>query len=306
MFKVSSFYKFFSIPKAELKKRQLEIRAKGKNLKITGLALISEEGLNATFCGKEQQIEILKKELCQLFNQNFFWKEAGSPIPAFKRLSVKIKKDIINIGRPCPAPQKRKGHLSPQEWEEKLKHKAQVLDVRNAYEVELGRFQEAIDLNIDSFQQFSKKLDKLNLNKEKDTLIYCTGGIRCEKAIEVMKDKGFQKVYQLEGGILNYLKEFPNSHFKEECFVFDQRVALNQKLEMGKKYSLCPHCGQPGEQAISCKRCEKPAVICKICQKKSAHYETCSKNCAYHFKQGHICRKKYKIPSLDSSQTHKP
>ena len=301
MFKVSSFYKFFAIPKTELQKRQLEVRAKGKNLTITGLALISKEGLNATFCGSEKSIEILKKELSQLFNQSFFWKDTNSPIPAFKRLSVKIKKDIINIGKPCSAPAKKKASLSPEEWEEKLKNKAQILDVRNTYEVELGRFQGAIDLNIDHFQQFSKKLDQFKLSKEKETLIYCTGGIRCEKALKVMKDKGFQKVYQLKGGILNYLKEFPNSYFEKECFVFDHRVSLNQNLEMVGTYSLCPHCGQPGNQATSCKHCEKPCVICKTCQKKSVHYETCSKNCAYHFKQGHICRKKYKATPISKN-----
>ena len=294
MFKISSFYKFFPIQKEELKTWQLNIVKICKDLQIKGLILISEEGLNTAFCGKEPAIEQLKKELSSFFNQSFFWKDSYSPIPAFKRLAVKIKKEIINIGRECHAPAKKNGHLSPQEWEEKLKSEVQILDVRNTYEVELGRFQEAKDLGIDTFQDFSNKLEKLEINKEKDTLIYCTGGIRCEKAIEIMKDKGFQKVYQLEGGIFNYLKKFPNSHFKEECFVFDQRVSLNQKLEMGRKYSLCPHCGQPGELAISCKRCNRPCIICKKCQKKSVNYETCSKNCAYHFKQRHVCRKKYK------------
>ena len=296
MFKVSSFYKFFPIEESALKQRKSNITEKGRQLKITGLALISSEGLNAAFCGNEKPIEILKKDLKRLFKQDFFWKDSYSPVSAFKRLSVKIKKEIINIGQMRPTLFEKNGHLSPQEWEEKLKNKAQVLDVRNNYEVELGRFQGAKDLDIDSFQEFAKKLDALNINKKKETLIYCTGGIRCEKAIEVMKDKGFQKVYQLEGGILNYLKEFPNSQFKEECFVFDHRVSLNQNLLASKKYTLCPHCGQPGDHAISCKRCEKPCVICKKCHKKASHYKTCSKNCAYHFKQGHICRKKYKLP----------
>ena len=297
MFKVSSFYKFFPIKKEELKKQQLNIIHSCKQLKIKGLVLISEEGLNTSFCGRENSMEQFKKELSALFKQNFIWKDSYSPVLAFKRLSVKIKKEIINIGQECQASSENNGHLSPQEWEEKLKNSAQILDVRNKYEVELGRFQGAKDLDIDTFQEFAKKLDKLTINKEKDTLIYCTGGIRCEKAIELMKDKGFQKVYQLDGGILNYLKEFPNSHFEDECFVFDHRVSLNQNLEMGKKYSLCPHCGQPGDLAISCQHCEKPCVICKKCQKKSVHYETCSKNCSYHFKQGHVCRKKYKALS---------
>ena len=296
MFKITSFYKFFSIEKEKLKALKLDITKSCKKLKIKGLALISEEGLNASFCGNPANIEQLKKELSSLFNQDFFWKDSVSSIPAFKRLAVKIKKDIINIGSPCPAPLGKNRHLSPQEWEKKLKGNVQLLDVRNNYEVELGRFQGAKDLDLDTFQEFSSQLNKLKINKKKDTLIYCTGGIRCEKAIEIMKDKGFQKVYQLDGGILNYLKQFPNSHFEKECFVFDHRVSLNQQLEVGQKYSLCPHCGQPGDQTISCKYCEKPCIICKKCQKKRVQYETCSKNCAYHFKQGHVCRKKYKAP----------
>ncbi|MCY4321741.1 MAG: rhodanese-like domain-containing protein [Bdellovibrionaceae bacterium] len=296
MFKISSFYKFFPIKKENLKQKKSNITKSCKDLKIKGLVLISEEGLNATFCGKEKEIENLKTKLTFLFNQDFFWKDSYSSLPAFKRLSVKIKKEIINIGieQNHLTPFKNNGQLSPQKWQYKLKQKVQILDVRNNYEVALGRFEGAKYLDMDTFQEFSKKLDQLKIDKEKETLLYCTGGIRCEKAIELMKEKGFQKLYQLEGGILNYLKEFPNSHFKEECFVFDHRVSVNQNLEMGKKYSLCPHCGQPGKLAISCKHCDKPTVICKICQKKAIHYETCSKNCAYHFKKGHICRKKYK------------
>ena len=294
MFKVSSFYKFFPLQTNELKQQSVNIANLCKELQIKGLVLISAEGLNGSFCGREREIRQLKKKISFLFKQDFFWKDSDSPIQAFKRLTVKIKKEIINIGRERPSPYENNGHLSPQEWEEKLKGSVQVLDVRNNYEVELGRFQGAKDLGLGAFQEFSEKLDTLKINKEKDTLIYCTGGIRCEKAIEIMKDKGFQKIYQLNGGILNYLKEFPNSHFEEECFVFDHRVSLNQKLEIGGKYSLCPHCGQPGDQAVSCKHCEKPCVICKKCQKKSIHHKTCSKNCAYHFKQGHICRKKHK------------
>ena len=300
MFKVSSSYKFFPIEKSALKQKKSDIIAKSKELNIRGLVLISSEGLNASFCGSENSIETLKKQLSSLFKQDFFWKDSDSPVPAFKRLSVKIKKEIINIGKECSATCEKKETLSPQDWEEKLKNKAQILDVRNNYEIELGRFEGAKDLNLDTFQEFEKKIDHSDINKEKETLIYCTGGIRCEKAIEIMKDKGFQKVYQLEGGILNYLKKFPNSQFKEECFVFDQRVSLNQDLSVSKKYSLCPHCGQPGDKPITCKHCGKSAVICKKCQKIDEHYETCSKNCAYHFKQGHVCRKKHKAVSSAS------
>ena len=297
MLKVTSFYKFFSIKKKQLEECRKELLKTARSLNIRGLVLIGEEGLNVTLCGKEKQLEDCKKYINHLFKESFFWKDSYCEKWNFKRLSVKIKKEIINAGTNCAWPKGKNGHLSPKEWEHKLKSKVQILDVRNTYEVEIGWFQGSKNLNINSFQDFSKKLGNFNMDKNKETLIYCTGGIRCEKAIEIMKSTGFKTVYQLEGGILNYLKEFPDSHFKQECFVFDHRVALDQNLQASKKYALCPHCGQAADLHISCKYCGQSRVICKHCKKKSFHYETCSKNCAYHFQSGHIYRKKHTKPN---------
>ena len=287
----SSFYKFFHIYKPHLQQYKAKVTDLAGNQEVKGLILISEEGLNASFCGRIQSIENLKPAIQKLFNQKFLWKDSMSEKQSFKRLSVKIKKEIINIGQNCQLNQKANGQLSPQEWEIKLQKKTQILDVRNSYEIALGQFKSAQHLNMEAFQEFPQKLKRSSLAKEKEILLYCTGGIRCEKAIKVMKNKGFQKVYQLEGGILNYLKYFPNSHFKNDCFVFDHRVALNQSLEVSNKYSLCPHCGQPGSLKITCKHCSAPCMICSFCEKKSLHYKTCSKNCAYHLKKGHLCKK---------------
>ena len=292
MFLNSSFYKFFPIYKSQLQKYKAKVTDLAGNQEFKGLILISEEGLNASFCGQIQSIENLKPAIQDLFNQKFLWKDSMSEKQSFKRLSVKIKKEIINIGQNCQLTQKTNGQLSPQEWEAKLQKKTQILDVRNNYETALGQFESAQHLNMEAFQEFPQKLKQSPLAKEKEILLYCTGGIRCEKAIKVMKNKGFQKVYQLEGGILNYLKYFPHSHFKNDCFVFDHRVALNQSLEASNKYALCPHCGQPGSLKITCKHCSTPCVICSFCEKKSVHYKTCSKNCAYHFKHGHLCKTK--------------
>ncbi len=303
MIKVTSFYKFFPIEEKNLKPYKAKLIKKAQNLNIRGLALFAEEGLNATFCGAEKPLESCKKYISQLFGETFFWKDSCCEKWNFKRLSVKIKKEIINIGEKCPGSKDNNGHLSPKEWEEKLKTKAQVLDVRNNYEVDLGKFKTAQDLNIESFQEFPERLKNLKMDKNKETLIYCTGGIRCEKAIEFMKNKGFKKVYQLKGGILNYLKEYPNSYFEKECFVFDHRTALDQELKASKKYSLCPHCGQPGNIKISCKHCEKPSIICKLCKQSFFYYQTCSKNCAYHLKSGHICRKKHRIENTLKNKT---
>ena len=294
MIKVTSFYKFFIIEKKGLRSCRARLIETAQSLNIMGLVLIAEEGINATLCGKEGSLEACKRHISRLFGETFFWKDSYCEKWNFKRLSVKIKKEIINIGKNYTLSNRENGHLSPKEWEEKLKNRPQILDVRNSYEVGIGRFKMARDLNMESFQEFPEKLETLDMDKNKETLIYCTGGIRCEKAIELMRDKSFKKVYQLEGGILNYLKEYSNSYFEKECFVFDHRVALNQELLSSKNYSLCPHCGQPGDLKISCRHCSKPTIVCKLCKKDSVDYETCSKNCAYHFKSGHICRKKYK------------
>ena len=294
MFLNSSFYKFFDIKKSQLKDSTIQLSQKAKELEIKGLALLNQEGLNASFCGRADSIALFKPFIGKLFKQNFFWKDSFSEKQSFKRLSVKIKKSIINIGEICKAPEKESNYLSPQEWENKLKEKKiQVLDLRNNYETDLGYFESAQHLNLKNFQQFSQKLQESSIDKKKETLIYCTGGIRCEKAITLMKDQGFKKVYQLNGGILNYLKYFPNSKFKKDCFVFDHRVVLDQNLEVSEKYSLCPHCGQPGNLKITCRHCEAPAIICLNCKNHSAEKETCSKNCSYHFKSGHICKKKH-------------
>jgi len=259
---------------------------------------MGEEGINACLCGKGKPLEGYKKQISRLFKKQFFWKDSYCGKWSFKRLAVCIKKEIISVGQTYPHLRENNRYITPKEWENKLKKKVQILDLRNSYEVELGQFKGAKNLNIESFQEFPNKLDGSEIDKNRETLIYCTGGIRCEKAIEIMKDKGFKNVYQLEGGILNYLKKYPNSQFEKECFVFDHRVALDQNLQASKRYSLCPHCGQPGDLNIICKHCEKLAVICKLCKDRFFYYETCSKNCAYHFKSGHKCYKKYKGRTL--------
>ena len=116
-------------------------------------------------------------------------------------------------------------------------------------------------------------------------LIFCTGGIRCEKGILEMQRRGFNNVYQLEGGILNYLEKKPGQEFEGECFVFDHRVAVDQDLKPSARYKLCPHCGQPAETKIECGRCDSEAFVCGDCLTQNFKANTCSKNCAYHFER---------------------
>ena len=302
MLKVTSFYKFFSIPKKDLQNFKKDLEGKGQFLKIRGLILIGEEGINSTVSGATQDLEKYKTYLDHLFKQNFFYKDSYCDEWNFKILSVKIKSEIVKLGKVYSQLPEKNNHLTPEEWKNKMNEDVQIIDVRNSYEVNIGKFKQSKNLQIESFKDFSHKIETLDLDKNKDTLIYCTGGIRCEKAIEVMKDKSFKKVYQLNGGILNYLQKHPDSHFEGECFVFDHRVALDQKLKPSKKYFLCPHCGQPGDVFIDCSHCFKEAIVCSGCLEQQSYYKTCSKNCAYHFKSGHKCRKKLQRKELHASK----
>lgn len=163
-----------------------------------------------------------------------------------------------------------------------------VVDTRNDYEYELGTFEKAIDLEIKEFTEFPEKIQQKSPDKEKTHLIFCTGGIRCEKAIFEMEKQGYQKVYQLDGGILNYMDKYPEGKFEGECFVFDSRVALGNDLTPTKKYSLCPQCGDVAGIEIQCRKCDEPSKLCKKCMEitqTKPEYETCSKNCRYHFKR---------------------
>ena len=140
------------------------------------------------------------------------------------------------------------------------------------------------DPNIDKFTEFPKYLESQNIGKDKKMMIFCTGGIRCERGILELQRQGYENVYQLEGGILKYLEEYPHDQFTGECFVFDHRVAVDQELKPSKKYGLCPHCGQPSSIKIECKRCDTENLLCDKCVEIEWKKDTCSKNCAYQYK----------------------
>ena len=292
-YQIVSFYRFTPFSKQNLKIIHETLTKKGKEKEIVGLILLSKEGINATLSGKEESIDNYLSTLEKATNINdFFYKKSPSSIPAFKQLRIKIKKEIITFGKKNISADFGFHNLEPDEWESMLNEKQiTILDIRNDYEVEVGQFKNAQVLDLKEFSEFPKKLKSVTLPKEQKTLLYCTGGIRCEKAIIEMQKQGFKELYQLKGGILNYLKWFPQRSFEGECFVFDHRVAVDQKLKPSKKYSLCPHCGQAAEEAINCMHCGKKAKVCKHCLKKQiSHLKTCTKNCAYHFRMGHKCK----------------
>ena len=254
--------------------------------------ILASEGVNATLSGTKDSLHDFMGRLRARLQlpSDLPTKASSAETPPFKRFHIKLRSEIVTLDRPDIRPQIQRGrHLSPEEWDRMMKlDDTIVVDTRNGYETKIGKFQNAVDFNIDEFTDFPDKIKGPQWNRDKNYLIYCTGGIRCEKAIHSMEEMGFKNVYQLDGGILNYLKEKPEGAYNGECFVFDSRVAVDKNLAPSKQYSLCPHCGDVSELDIECLKCETPAKICKPCSEKAKaqkHYQTCSKNCSYHYKR---------------------
>ncbi len=284
---VTTFYKFLRLEETLRVKSDLE--AKAEELNIKGLIIIGSEGFNSTIAApSEIAFANWKKFIQDYFNQpDLFFKDSTSDKTPFRRFKVKIREEIVTTGIPeIMPPDCKNHHLSPAEWNRVMKEETEeiaIIDTRNWYEYKIGTFKGALNPNIEKFTDFPEYIESQGIPKDKKMLIFCTGGIRCEKGILELQKQGYDNVYQLDGGILNYIKEFPNDQFEGECFVFDHRVALDQNLQPSKQYGLCPHCGQPSEIKVTCKRCDTDELICVECSEVEFKKETCSKNCAHQF-----------------------
>jgi UPF0176 protein len=283
-FKFSSFYKFKEIARESLEEFSSQLYREATAHGILGLAIIGTEGCNFTISGPPNGVDDFKTFVVNLLGLNeVSFKDSYAKQQGFKRFKVDIREEIVTLGKPEVLPNGKNNHLSPDEWHQTIssENDVTVLDVRNYYESDLGHFKTAKTPHFKVFSEFSEYVKNCDIPKEKKVLMYCTGGIRCEKALIEMRSQGFENVYQLEGGILNYLEKYPEGHFEGECFVFDGRVAVDKNLQSSKKYSFCPHCGDPASLQITCEHCNAPAVICTRCNSVGAK-RTCSKNCAYH------------------------
>jgi UPF0176 protein len=286
---VASFYLFTQISSEELAQHKTYLEEIGRSFNIVGHFIISPEGYNATVSGEEQNFHHFLNGFATHFNtEGLQIKKSWVKQKPFKILKVVIRPEIITLFIRKPHEvnhtndiSTRNNHISPSEWQSLLTSGEDILivDTRNTYEWQLGTFDGAITPNIQKFSELPDYLDNASLPKDKKTLIFCTGGVRCEKAIFSFKERGFKEVYQLDGGILNYLESYPNSFFRGECFVFDKRVAVTQELAPSSIYNLCPHCGNPGAIRISCSSCSKNTVVCDQCIEYGQQYKTCSKKC---------------------------
>ena len=288
---ITAVYKFTPIKEGEVETHQQELHKVGEELGIIGLLLVATEGINGTIAAASQDTLDQYKQFLESRYGNLTFKDSIAKEKPFVRWFVKIRKEIVHIGDETIVPEsENNNHITPDEWNKMMEDDdVVIIDTRNTYETEIGMFEGAIDPRMEKFTEWREYVEECGIPKDKKVMMYCTGGIRCEKASIEMQKQGYKHVYQLKGGILQYLKEHPNEKFDGECFVFDHRAAVNQELNPSEQYKLCPHCGDPGNLEINCSRCKREAIICQRCAKVTGR-SSCSKNCAYHIQQGHRVR----------------
>ena len=266
MFKVFGFYKFVKVQ--SLKKNKIFLQKFLISNYIRGTIIIAKEGLNGTISGTVKDIDKTSKKMKSLFlfkkfdNSN----ESKSEFQPFHKPKVKIKKEIIPMNLTInPKERNIETHLEPKEWNKLIKNKdTYIIDTRKPFEYKVGTFKRSVNPNVNNFRDFPKYLNKLKKNKP--VAMFCTGGIRCEKTSVYLKKKGFKNIYQLNGGILNYLNKIKKNEslWRGECFVFDNRISLKHKLKVGS-YSICGGCRMPispkdkrsnkYEEGVSCPNC---------------------------------------------------
>ena len=270
---VISFYKFVKInnPK-KLRKSLLELLL---NEDVVGTFLIAKEGINATVSGSDISLKKIMKFLDKQKGFNDIeYKHSYSIKRVFKRLKIKVKDEVVALGKKEIDPSKTTGnYIEPRNWNKLIADPDVLLiDTRNTYEIKIGTFLGAENPNIKNFRDFPNFVKKkLNSKKNQKIAMFCTGGIRCEKASSYLLEKGFKDVYQLKGGILKYLEQNTkkNSRFKGECFVFDERVSVNKKLKNGK-YQQCYACRMPISKDDISSIHYKKGISCPHCFSKTS------------------------------------
>lgn len=268
-FYVVSFYRFIKINNKGQVKILVDDYIKLKS--IRGTILLANEGLNASISGKLCDLENTITKIKKILKiRKLELKISQVSFLPFNKIKVRLKKEIVSLGKGVIDVNRNTGKkISPSKWNDIIKrNNVKLIDTRNNYEIEIGKFNGAINPGTNNFREFPQKLEKLKIKKKDKIAIYCTGGIRCEKASAYLKNKGYKNIIQLDGGILNYLKYINQNNVKSlwrgDCFVFDDRVSINHKLKKGKYYQ-CYGCRRPitKEDMLSPKY--KKGVSCSYC-----------------------------------------
>jgi UPF0176 protein len=265
---VVAFYKFVTLPDyAELRAPLLEV---ARTHSVKGTVLLAEEGINSTLSGPPAGIEAVLGYLRQDPRlADLVVKYSAAETATFDRLKVRLKREIVTLGQPQVDPTRKVGtYVAPADWNALIADPDVLLiDTRNAYEVGIGTFKSAVNPNTRSFSEFPAYVEEhLHPARKRKIAMFCTGGIRCEKASSYLLSQGFEEVYHLEGGILKYLETVPPeaSLWQGECYVFDQRVALGHGLSPGT-HDACRACGYPISAADKSSPAFREGEACPHC-----------------------------------------
>lgn len=245
---VAALYRFVDLP--DYRELQKPLRDFCLAQDVLGTLLLAKEGINGTITGPQAGIDAVIQYLrSDARLQDLHYKMSYTDAPAFYRMKVKLKKEIVTMGVAGVDPNKAVGtYVAPSDWNDLIASPdVMLLDTRNDYEFVVGTFKSAVNPDINTFREFPQYIkENLDSEKHKRVALFCTGGIRCEKATSYLLEQGFEEVYHLQGGILKYLEEVPQqeSLWQGECFVFDNRVTVNHKLEQGQ-YDQCHGCRRP-------------------------------------------------------------
>jgi len=265
---VATFYKFVQLEDCEQLQASLLQHCQEQDIK--GTILLAYEGINGTIAGKRGAIDaVLSLLRADPRFADLQHKESTATDFPFERMKVKVKKEIVTLGNPAVNPAEVVGtYVSPKDWNELISDPdVIVLDTRNDYEVKIGTFHRAINPETNSFREFPQYVkENLDPTQHRKVAMFCTGGIRCEKASSYLLQQGFQEVYHLQGGILKYLEEVPaeTSLWQGECFVFDERIAVKHGLEPGT-YEMCRSCGHPISEVDKASPHYEEGITCPYC-----------------------------------------
>jgi UPF0176 protein len=276
---VSSFYKYVRIDNPlEFQQKHLEFCL---SLGLKGRILVGEEGINGCVYGIRKAVEKYKRELVKnpLF-EDIEFKDNIANKTAYRKMFVRVRKEIVNSGLNVDLRNTAK-FITPKELKEMLDKKENVVlvDMRNDYEAKIGKFRNAITLQMKNFRELPDAVKGIQHLKEKRIVVYCTGGIRCEKASAYLNEKGFKDVSQIKGGILKYGEEFPDTYWEGKCFVFDDRLAISLNKNNILALTKCAWCNKKCDDYLNCHNldCDKLFTGCEECME--LHNKSCCEVC---------------------------
>ena len=258
-------------------------KRKCQELGIVGKVLIGKEGVNGSVAGSKEQMEKYKEFVYSIkgFEGVMFKEELGKESP-FNKMIVRKRKEIVSLQKDVDMSKKGK-YVNSEEFLEGVEDEnVIILDARNDYEYEVGKFKGAVNPNIKTFREFPEFVEKFKENKKKKIYMYCTGGIRCEKASLYMEQEGFEDIHQLHGGIINFRQEIPDKAWEGKCFVFDKRL-VSKDNESNEAIANCVSCDEVSDLQRNCKNvaCDLLVVQCSNCQER--FHGCCRKECMHEF-----------------------